>query len=87
VSVPSLPDSASKLLEDACWAAKSIVAELNPQILTFLHPILNVQGHILTAGGIARSENCSENTFLTQRTQKKKIIAGECAWVSFGYID
>jgi hypothetical protein len=51
--VPSLPDSASKLLEDACWAAKSIVAELNPQILTFLHPILNVQGHILTAGGIA----------------------------------
>ncbi len=52
--VPFYQTQQVKLLEDACWAAKTeYVAELNSHILTFLHPNFNVQSHILTAGGIA----------------------------------
>jgi hypothetical protein len=50
-----------------CWA-KNYVAEPNPHVLTFLHPILMCRGHILTAGGIALRRTPS----LTQREGKEK---------------
>jgi hypothetical protein len=55
---------------------QNYVAELNPHILTFPHPIF-----IFTADGIAlRTPSLTRRKGKKIRKKNQKIIAGECAW-------